>query len=83
MKLQKELEGLSASPYPGTLGDKIYHHISQEAWNLWLSHQTMLINEYRLSLADEKSRAFLVEEMQKFLFEGGGEKPAGYVAVEN
>jgi len=38
-----------------------------------------LINEYRLSMIDPKSREFLETEMKKFLFEGGDTKPAGYV----
>lgn len=83
VKLQKEAEGLESLPYPGTLGEKIYHHISQEAWQMWLNHQTMLINEYRLSLMDAKARAFLLQEMQKFLFEGGSVRPAGFVPPEN
>ncbi len=79
MKLLKELPGLDSPPYPGTLGEKIYNHISAEGWQMWLNHQTMLINEYRLSLVDPKAREFLLQEMQKFLFDGGGEKPAGFV----
>jgi Fe-S cluster biosynthesis and repair protein YggX len=78
-KLNQELAGLDFPPYPGELGDKIYQHVSEQAWQMWLNHQTMLINEYRLSLLDAKARDFLKEELQKFLFEGGGEKPAGYV----
>jgi len=78
-KLQKEAEGLDFPPYPGNLGNKIYNHICAEAWQMWLNHQTMLINEYRLSLVDAKAREFLLQEMQKFLFEGGSSKPAGYV----
>lgn len=78
-KLGKEAEGLPKPPLPGELGQKIYQQISQEAWLAWVSHQTMLINEHRLSMADPKARAFLLEEMQKFLFGSGSEKPAGYV----
>lgn len=78
-KLDKEAEGLTRAPIPGELGQRIYEHISQEAWNSWIAHQTMLINEYRLSLVDPKSRAFLLQEMEKFLFGAGSDKPAGYV----
>jgi len=77
-KLQKEAEGLARPPYPGPLGQRIYEQISQEAWQLWLSHQTMLINEYRLSMLDPKARKFLAEEMERFLFGEGSAKPAGY-----
>ena len=80
-KLQKEAEGLDNPPMPGELGKKIYDQISKEAWQLWLNHQTMLINEYRLSMIDPKSRTFLLEEMDKFLFGSGSEKPAGFVSL--
>jgi len=49
------------------------------AWAAWLAHQTMLINENRLSPRDPKHRAFLEAELEKFLFGGGADKPAGYV----
>jgi Fe-S cluster biosynthesis and repair protein YggX len=81
-KLHKEAEGLSQPPFPGELGNKIYAGISIEAWAMWLEHQTMLINEYRLSMLDPKAREYLKVEMEKFLFSEGGEKPAGYMPPE-
>jgi Fe-S cluster biosynthesis and repair protein YggX len=81
-KLNKEAEGFEKPPLPGEMGSKIYEHISKEAWQLWLNHQTMLINEYRLSMIDPKARAFLMEEMEKFLFGNGSQKPAGFVPKE-
>lgn len=83
VKLGKEAEGLKMPPYPGELGKKIYAQISNEAWQLWLRHQTMLINEYRISLIDPKSRKILEEEMEKFLFGEGATKPANYTPPEN
>jgi Fe-S cluster biosynthesis and repair protein YggX len=80
-KLQKEAEGFAAPPYPGELGQRIYEEISQEAWRLWLGHQTMLINEYRLSGTDPKARQFLRTEMEKFLFGDGSTPPPGYQAT--
>ena len=77
-----EAEGLDFVPYPGELGQRIYAHIGKSAWNAWLAHQTMLINENRLSPRDPKHRAFLEKELNKFLFEGVVEKPAGYIAEE-
>lgn len=77
-KLQKEDRGLERPPYPGELGQRIYEAIGQEAWQQWLRHQTLLINENRLNVLDPKTRAFLETEMIKFLFEGGSAKPAGY-----
>jgi len=79
LKLNKEAEGLDQLPIPGELGKKIYEHISKEAWQEWLTHQTMLINEYRLSMIDPKSRDFLMKEMESFLFGAGSEKPENYV----
>ena len=82
MKLKKEAEGLATPPLPGEMGQRIYDNISKEAWQLWLNHQTMLINEYRLSMIDPKSRKFLMQEMENFLFGSGSEKPAGFVPPE-
>jgi Fe-S cluster biosynthesis and repair protein YggX len=76
-----ETEGLDFAPWPGELGKRVFEHIGKAAWAEWLTHQTMLINENRLSPLDPKHRAFLQEEMQKFLFEGGAEKPEGYTPV--
>jgi Fe-S cluster biosynthesis and repair protein YggX len=80
--LQRDAEGLERVPYPGELGQRIYANISREAWQLWLRHQTMLMNEYRLTPIDPKARKFLVEEMEKFLFGGGSQKPEGFVNPE-
>ena len=82
LKLNKEAIGLDHPPYPGDLGQKIFANISQEAWKQWLSHQTLLINENRLSLADPTARAFLSKELEAFLFGPGSDKPAGFVAVK-
>ena len=71
-RLQREAEGLDAPPIPGELGQRIFNEISKEAWQAWLGHQTMLINEHRLAGFDPKARAFLKEQMLAFLF-GEGE----------
>lgn len=73
--LNREADGLDCLPYPGALGQRIYENVSKEAWTRWLAHQTMLINEYRLTPIEPKARKFLVEEMEKFFFGGGSEKP--------
>ena len=79
---KKDAEGLDFVPYPGELGQRIYARIGKPAWAAWLAHQTLLINENRLSPRDPKHRAFLETELEKFLFGGGAEKPAGYVAAD-
>lgn len=78
-KLNKEAPALEQAPFPGELGQKIYQNISKQAWNEWLNQQTMLINEYRLSMVDAKARQFIKEEMNKFLFGEGSEKPQGFI----
>ncbi len=78
IKLKKEAEGLDRPTYPGELGQKIFDNVSKEAWQQWLQHQTMLINEYRLSPIDPKSRAFLEEQMEKFFFEDAADLPPDF-----
>jgi Fe-S cluster biosynthesis and repair protein YggX len=76
---QHEAEGLDFAPWPGELGQRVFAGIGKPAWAKWLAHQTMLINENRLSPMNPEHRKFLQAEMEKFLFGGGAEKPAGYV----
>ncbi len=76
---QVETEGLDFVPWPGEAGKRVFAGVGKPAWQRWLAHQTMLINENRLSPRDPKHRAFLETELEKFLFGGGAEKPAGYV----
>jgi len=74
-----EADGMDYAPYPGELGRRIYEHVSQPAWQQWLAHQTMLINEYRLTPIEPKARKFLEEEMEKFFFGSGSTRPEGYM----
>ena len=78
--LDREAEGLDFQPYPGELGERIFAGVSKEAWQRWLGHQTMLINEHRITPIDPKARKFLETEMEKFFFGGGSQRPDGYVA---
>ena len=79
VKLGREAEGLTLPPYPGALGKRIFENVSAEGWKLWVGHQTMLINENRLSMIDPKAREFLALELEKFFFGEGSAKPSGYV----
>ncbi|MCP3680963.1 MAG: oxidative damage protection protein [Gammaproteobacteria bacterium] len=81
-KLQQKKEGLEFAPFPGEIGQRIYEEICKEAWQQWLDHQTILINENRLNMLDSDARKYLRQEMEKFLFGEGSDKPAGYVAPE-
>jgi Fe-S cluster biosynthesis and repair protein YggX len=82
IKLNKEAEGLATLTYPGDLGKRIYEQVSKEAWKMWLGHQTMLINENRLTPIEPKARKFLEEEMEKYFFGGGSETPKDFKAPE-
>jgi len=82
VKLGKQAEGLDNPTYPGELGQKIFDNVSKEAWQQWMGHQTILMNENRLSPINPEHRAFLEAEMEKFFFGEGSEMPKGYVAPE-
>jgi len=82
VKLGREAEGLDQAPYPGELGQRILENVSKEGWQMWLQHQTMLMNEMRLTPIDPKARQFLEEEMEKFFFGEGSDRPEGYVPPE-
>ncbi|MFL6699580.1 MAG: oxidative damage protection protein [Vitreoscilla sp.] len=77
--LKREAEGLDFAPQPGDLGKRLYENVSKEAFEAWKKHQTMLINENRLNLADARARQYLARQMESFFFGGGAEQPAGYV----
>ncbi len=79
VKLGKEAEGLDYSTYPGALGQRIFENVSKEAWQMWLAHQTMLMNENRLNPLDPKARKFLEGEMEQYFFGAGSKPPEGYV----
>ena len=79
IKLGIEAEGLDRPPYPGELGQRIFEQVSKEAWVGWLKHQTMLVNENRLNLADIQARKYLAQQMEKHFFGDGAEMPSGYV----
>ena len=78
VKLKREAEGLDRQPYPGELGKRVFENVSKQAWQDWLKHQTMLLNEYRLSPIDPKARKFLEEQMEKFFFGEGAETPPDF-----
>ena len=83
VKLQREADALERAPYPGDIGKKILDNVSKEAWAMWLQHQTILINEYRLTPIEAKDRKFLEDEMEKFFFDGGSDRPSDYVDPNN
>jgi len=81
-KYQKDMEGLDRPPYPGPKGQELFENVSKQAWQEWLKHQTMLINEKQLNMMDATARAYLGEQLDKFLSGDDYDKAEGYVAPE-
>ena len=79
VKLGREAEGLEESPFPGELGQRIYDNVSRDAWNLWTQNMTMIVNEYRLSMANPEAQQLLMEQMEQFFFGEGAQLPPDYV----
>lgn len=79
VKLGREAEGLDFPPMPGELGRKIFENVSKEAWQQWLRYQTMLVNENRLNLADQRARKYLADQLEKHFFGEGADRVSGYV----
>jgi Fe-S cluster biosynthesis and repair protein YggX len=83
VKLGREAEGLDFPPYPGELGKRIYANVSKEAWAAWLKHQTMLVNENRLTLADPQARKYLMQQTEDYFFGEGADEASGYVPPQH
>ena len=83
VKLGREAAGLAFPPYPGALGMRLFDHVSKEAWAGWLKHQTMLVNENRLSLADPQARKYLMEQTEAYFFGSGAARVEGYVPPQS
>ena len=79
IKLNTEAEGLDRPPYPGELGKRIFEQVSKQAWADWMRQQTMLVNENRLNLADQRAREYLKRQMEKHFFGEGADQVQGYV----
>ncbi|MCE2680549.1 MAG: oxidative damage protection protein [Burkholderiales bacterium] len=83
IKLGKEAEGLDFPPVPGEMGKKLWENVSKEAWQGWIKHQTMLVNENRLNLADARARKYLMEQLDRHFFGDGADAAAGYVPPQS
>jgi Fe-S cluster biosynthesis and repair protein YggX len=62
------MEGLDAPPFKGELGQRIYEHVSKDAWALWQPQSVLVINHYGLNMADPSARQFIKEQMEAFFF---------------
>ncbi|GAB2793808.1 oxidative damage protection protein [Halomonas shantousis] len=78
-KYQREMEGLAFPPLPGAKGKELQDNVSKQAWEEWQALQTRLINEKHLNLLDPESRAYLMEQMERFLDNRDTDQAEGYV----
>jgi Fe-S cluster biosynthesis and repair protein YggX len=80
VKLGRELPGLSEPPFDNELGRRIYENVSEDAWRMWVEHLKMVMNEYRLNLANREAQRQVQRYMEEFFFgESAGAPPPGYV----
>ena len=79
VKLGKELEALDRPPIKGELGQRLYESVSKEAWSQWITHSTMIINEYRLESGTPEAMKVWLAELEKFFFGEGSSLPDEYV----
>ncbi len=77
-KLGRELPAMSFKPFPNELGQRIYDHVSQDAWKLWLEHFKMILNEYRLAPGDPRTTAILYQQAEQFFFGEAAQVPPDY-----
>ena len=82
-KLQRELPGLDAPPWPGELGERIYQNISAEAWRLWEERMKMILNEYRLMPWQKEAQQLVTRHMEEFFFGEDAATPPGYVPQQS
>jgi Fe-S cluster biosynthesis and repair protein YggX len=79
VKLQRELPGLEAPPWPGPLGYRIYEQVSEEAWEMWEERMKMILNEYRLLPFQKEAQELIARQMEEFFFGTSAAPPPGFV----
>ena len=79
VKLQEELPGLDAPPWPGPIGQRIFDTVSARAWALWEERQKMILNEYRLMPWQKEGQELILKHMEEFFFSESAPMPPGYV----
>lgn len=78
-KLGKVLPALKKAPFPGSLGQRIFETVSEQAWKLWEAQAVIVMNHYGLSMADPEARKFLLQQCEEFFFGEGARLPEDWV----
>lgn len=79
VKLGRDAEGLDKPPFKGELGQRVFEHVSKDAWRMWLEHSKMLINELRLDLTSERGQHIWMVEVERYFFGEGSSLPPDFV----
>ena len=83
VKFQRELPGLDEPPFDNALGQRIYEHVSREAWKMWTEHCKMILNEYRLNPANRQDQEFIAQQLEHYFFGEGAALPPDYVPPQS
>jgi Fe-S cluster biosynthesis and repair protein YggX len=78
VKLQRQMPGLDAPPWPGDLGQRIYDNVSAEAWRAWEDRMRMILNEYRLMPWQKEAQDLVAQLMEEYFFGTGTAVPPNY-----
>ena len=79
VKLGKPMEGLAKPPLKGEIGQKVCEQVSKEAWQMWIEHSKMIINEYRLDPMTEQGQQVWMSELDRYFWGEGAQLPPDYV----
>ena len=79
VKFGKLMEGLPKPPLKGELGQRVYEHVSHDAWRMWLEHSKMIVNEFHLDLMSERGQKIWFDELEKFFWGDGSQLPPDFV----
>ena len=67
VKLQEDLPGLDAPPWPGEIGQRIFNEVSAQAWKQWEERQKMILNEYRLLPWQKEGQELIRHHLQQLV----------------
>ena len=83
VKLQRQLPGLDAPPWPGELGQRIFGNVSVDAWRQWEDRMKMILNEYRLMPFQKEAQELVAKHMEEFFFGESAALPPGYLPEQS
>ncbi|RLB62108.1 MAG: oxidative damage protection protein [Deltaproteobacteria bacterium] len=79
VKFGKPMEGLAKPPLKGEIGQKVFDQVSKEAWQMWIEHSKMVINEYRLDPMTEHGQQVWMAELDRYFWGEGAQLPPEFV----